>query len=950
MNAIKLISQNRFRVDFGTAGTSWDLFNVGEALRIETIFTIRNEVISSDDEIMILNDINGLIGAGWITAQDDSFIDFKIGDVVQFYDYINNVDYGQSTIIDKKGNASIQMNTVVFPLADNFQANNVVATNATAITAIKYHYGFVENSAADSFLSPVDGSEQMIVAKSKLASDATTTAMTFEGPLMWQSGSATIEGVPGSSGVVSGRYQSTFKIIHYTKCSPYILENQLQNQLDGIPPDDFSTINKCWKYISFVEAAQLYTNPNYLVGQTFDTILGNTGWYGESLNTGKTNYSATIAYKDSLGKSTPSIGLSTNETTIVITLRNTIDAPFSNNNTKFVLEVFKVPDDPAQYQTSGLLDDNMLFDRKAQTVGSAAANGDQFGVVDRQVLKNVHGTFISSSQITIECGIDMLAAVIAKFQDSSVPRYLIAVSTQNYLLDTTSAVLDAVTLQIDLNTFTVVTSDPGMIIIEPAKFIRHPEVNPATEGVLAKPNTDYDVSPWTGGGASFNLLLNTNFFINGIASFQVTVQSSILGAQNAMVAKVNSVAGKTVAYYDSGTKIFSIYPDNPAAGNAVSWSVVGGGSPAIPNPTALLTGEVTIDVFPQDELVPCTNFYIESATRLTDEIKLTSVVGRIIAKNGSSSFKLDEFILSLASVALTGYTQQFDQMAARSFNVPASSIRKFIEVKRRNDLDSGTRKYFSSNYALMWRWETWVSVLGVDPVFFDTSKPNNGFNEWWFQYAQISGWKLYYSLTVNATKNGIAQTYNSVTPVIPHDYKSNSAYTLKDILAFNPDDLSLLLSGSGGARQIQTGGATTVTINGQTYYTDGTNMLNTTKKTLLAAIYTKTTTPASVVVEMKMEVFQNGGVAGERVYSSAWVSDGNTWFSSIDGSNKVVLYAYGNSIIALAFLDPDADSSSFPSTEAFLSGAARIYEIGGVLETDDSIPITDDDGNFITID
>ena len=75
---------------------------------------------------------------------------------------------------------------------------------------------------------------------------------------------------------------------------------------------------------------------------------------------------------------------------------------------------------------------------------------------------------------------------------------------------------------------------------------------------------------------------------------------------------------------------------------------------------------------------------------------------------------------------------------------------------------------------------------------------------------------------------------------------------------------------------------------------------------------------------------------------------GDTWFSSTDGSGKVVLEVHGNSIIAYCLLDPS--TLNFPASVTSFAFDARIYEIGGVLETDDSTPLTNDDGIQISID
>jgi len=264
-----------------------------------------------------------------------------------------------------------------------------------------------------------------------------------------------------------------------------------------------------------------------------------------------------------------------------------------------------------------------------------------------------------------------------------------------------------------------------------------------------------------------------------------------------------------------------------------------------------------------------------------------------------------------------------------------------IEAKRRNDLDSGNKRYFSANYPLLWRWEYWTAALGVDAAFFDTTKPNNGFNEWWYQYAQVSGWSLNYELNISATKDGTPQAYQLVQPILPHDYRSNSAYVLKEVVTFDNIDHT---------KQLCTGGNTDVTINSQVYHTKfDKQFLYTDRDTLVRAIFTKNSTPANVTVVIGMEIWEQGGIYGKRRFSSKWQADSDTWFKSSDPTGtplKVVVNAYGNSIVAECYID----YTKLPANIQSYKLSARIYEIGGVLETDDGVPITTDDGVQIEVD
>lgn len=964
---IKLISQT-FTPELSAAPVSFLLGNAGDKKRVETVISVELFAVSSVEDPITINHTDGTVGLGWWFDPQGQFEDFNIGDTIT---YMNRNDASPTltpfTIVDKIDGSNIQVNTN-FPLTgDNFLETNVVISVTTQVKSIKYRYNFLENVSNDDFISKIDGiSEQIFVCKNKLASDTVPEAMIPLGPLTWQEGLEgslttkfdgtstpviTIEGVAIDTGSTDGVYKSQFKIIHYVTIPKYLL------YLADVPP--YRNIN-CLKFLTQIDALNQYTNPNFIRSEVFSLIEGNVGFYDENFATGLTNYSVSnVSYYNNGIIS--SIQLDTTETDLSFKINNTTDTPFSDNNTKFVIEIFKVPADFTEYQNVNLLDRNFLFDRAKQTVGSAAVNGDNYGT-DYQILKGVSSLFVNSGQILISAKIAMNQIVVDSFQGSANPKYFIFVTIQDHTLATSLS--DLISLQIDQQEFTIITADPTMIVASNI-FLRHPEADPETEGYVpvgAKATGTFNNNPFS---ASLNWLIvdTVNNKTIGVADDAGTPLATLIS----LVDSINNntpngtIFGGFPAFGNAG---FTASAPVPAGLGAYSVTITapegaaynGAGTTVIykgdvgDSQGLYMTGgldEVPIDVFPQDELVACTNFYIESNTRENDEIKLVSVETKIKADDGTSQFDLDSYITQLSAYPLTGYTQQFDVQIARSFHIPIGTIRKYIEVQRRNDLDTGTRKYFSAHYPFLFRWETWTAALGVDASFFDSTLPNNGFNEWWFHY-KTGSWKIYYEIVIKATKNDILQEYRLQQEINPNDYASNPLYTLKDTFAFKPEYLTELLSGSGGAVQLVTGNTTSVTINGQVYATDGDNLNYLYKKTLLVAVFTKTSAPLSPVVVMDVEIFEQGGVSGKRRFSSKYVADSDTWFSSIDGSGKVILYAYGNSIIAVCYLDPA--TLNFPTNAKFMSFSSRIYEIGGLLTTDDGIPLTNDDGIQLSVD
>jgi hypothetical protein len=331
-----------------------------------------------------------------------------------------------------------------------------------------------------------------------------------------------------------------------------------------------------------------------------------------------------------------------------------------------------------------------------------------------------------------------------------------------------------------------------------------------------------------------------------------------------------------------------------------------------------------LQVFPEDEVVACTNFYIERSTRETDDIRVTSVEAKIIATNGTDEFDLERFPIQLASIALTGDTQQFDLTLKKTYHIPDSEPRKIFNIKRRNDLDFGSKKYFSIQHPFMWRWEYWEKLMGSDPFFFDSNQPNNGLSHKWNRYS-TGAWKTQYQLIVNATKNGVKQQYKYSDTIIPYNYGSNGKYTTKQIELFDPDTLASLF------------------LNNQWN-------IPTDKKTLVVATFINVDLLDQCTVEIRIETFEEGGIQGIRSYSSRWVRDGDTWLASINDDGLVDLIVSGNTATAKCLIDNDLLQKS----SSAVSISARIYEYGTVPhrfltnDADTPSPLTNDNGdNFI---
>lgn len=689
---------------FGNAITDFPLSNVGDKLTIEQNITVSEFVNSSSDEPVIANYTQGVIlgGGYWLHDPSGRFEAFKIGDQMEEKNNSTGaVVFSPINIIDKLDNFTIKIDVDIAVGFNDLSTTGAIFNLLTPITAMKYFYNFIENTASNNYASKVDGSIQRLLADSILCTQTQTSGvliigqkyyvsdfnagddfvnvgglnvtgtiftatgttptvyangstlnraydMEFQGAKPYQTGSAIIVMMGLDTTFIYGQ---KFKIIHYTKVTPFFLTDQYTDLQSGINPVYFQN-TECLKYIQKIEAYYNYNDPNRIL--TYESsedinlnLIGNTGGFNENFNSGITNYSIdSITYS-----SGTELELTTNETQVAIIVKNTTDTPFSNNNTKFTLNFIRAPFDATEYQNNTkTLDQNFTFDTALNTVGSAAVNGDTYGTI-WQVLKDVSATFTNSGQIVINAKFAFDANVLNEISGSDEFRYIIWVSVQNHTLVTGNS--DRVALLADINTFFVDASDPGLV--------------DGSTLFVAHPYTDAD--------------------IHGTTKLSVKVE---------------------------------------------------------------------------DEVCAYSRFWIDKLGRESDTIVITSVISKIVARNSNDDeFTLDSYSLNMSNMPIYGGNQYVNELTPRAFHI-AESIRKDIKVVRRTDLDNSSKYYYDVQFPFMVRWEDWILKNNVNGDFFNTSELNNGLNNEWFRFANglVDDWNVYHELTVSVTKNGTPLQYS----------------------------------------------------------------------------------------------------------------------------------------------------------------------------------------------
>jgi hypothetical protein len=638
--------------------TTWLLGNRKDKITATINLSVETVAVSSTSNEFTIKNTDGYIGDHWITSNNNDFADFQIGDTVMFVNRTTNTVTATTDIIDKLSDNEIRCTLASSPYGANSLVSDVSVYVTTPITALRFKWNTLENSDNPNYLSALTGQLQEAIIEEKLASDTGTSTMLLMGGQEWQNGTVQVKGVSITS---TTDYVSKYQIIH-----TFYVENWNKFNDDLLRYDNGNSL----KYIYEVTALYEFTNPNRLQQVINNEVLGNVGDFDENFNNRPTNY-----YINSFTYSTGSeIELTNAEQDFTIVVKNTVDTPFSNNNTKFVLHFGRTWTDEDYTNNGKNIDKNFYNDRLLQTVGSASVNGINYGG-NYQVFKGVTATYNSSSQITISGKIALGTSVLTDIPNG----YELSVAIQKHSLATADA--DKVTLLVDRDTFFVDNTDATMIVTDDIGYIIHP-YNDTT-------------------------ILNT-----------------------------------------------------------------------------------TPTVFGYDEAAHYVKFHIDKNGRTSDTILLTNIVAELVAKNtvSGAEFSLESESFNLSGATIINDLQYVNLTIPRPYKIPTSELHRNIKLLRRTDLDGGDLYYYDLIYPYQIRWEDWVKLNNVNGAFFDTAESNNGFNNEWLRYDNLTNWNVYFRLTINATKNDIAQQYISEQAITIVDFESNTNYTNTDVVIKRTSD------------------------------------------------------------------------------------------------------------------------------------------------------------------
>jgi hypothetical protein len=325
--------------------------------------------------------------------------------------------------------------------------------------------------------------------------------MTQLGDKSNQYGSLQVKGNGIGDGSVDPEVSQAFTITHIFVIDPLSLAGQNQDTKNGKSPDYYKDTN-CLKYVFQAELSKDLTDPNRKKEIIEFDKSGNTGFLGESFNTGLTNYViSNLVFKRANGDINEAIELVTDQTTVEFTINNTVDSPFDSGNTKFVLNHWLMPTPEDEYReplfsnSVNLAKDrniiqNFLFDRVECTLDDVVSNDPDNLGGDEQIIIDCLVEYISDSRANVKITLGMSVEAVAKIGAMTTREYVLSMAMKNHAF--TESFSDNVTLPIHINPYFTDLTDPDMVQTT-ITFVDHPNSDPDAGVEILTVRTDDDV-------------------------------------------------------------------------------------------------------------------------------------------------------------------------------------------------------------------------------------------------------------------------------------------------------------------------------------------------------------------------------------------------------------------------------------------------------------------------
>ena len=306
-----------FEID-SNGGTPFLQGNVGERVRVVTEFAFRLiTTADANNTIKIHHNPQALYQGP--TMLESSSIDFvaegwSVGDTMT----ATGVGSSVSGAFTDAVISAVGVNQVIFSNAAGWsfstqtspiEINNGLFIMSNELDAAYVKYNLIENSAATTYASPLDGTEISYYAAGISIQDVTAQPYVNGSQQTWIDNTG-INSAPYMKILNQGFDQSSnnigqaFQVIrvrHEFTILPYYLGGFDVNYTNGTLPQDWFTSSKSLKYIIELDARPTIGNANSSKVVTSDDILGDVGFFNENFNGLPNKYSfSDVVYNNGL--------------------------------------------------------------------------------------------------------------------------------------------------------------------------------------------------------------------------------------------------------------------------------------------------------------------------------------------------------------------------------------------------------------------------------------------------------------------------------------------------------------------------------------------------------------------------------------------------------------------------------------------------------------------------
>jgi len=176
---------------------------------------------------------------------------------------------------------------------------------------------------------------------------------------------------------------------------------------------------------------------------------------------------------------------------------------------------------------------------------------------------------------------------------------------------------------------------------------------------------------------------------------------------------------------------------------------------------------ITLNASPQttteDDMLYTSDF------RLIDNVDYEGIRTRIFAYNTvtEEEFTLENNFFSFANVVNINGQFQPNFTLNRGFNLPPTTDRNTIELKRKPSLDVTGKYGIGLTYSYLNDWRYWLAQSGVDNDFFNITQANNGLNKDWQHYSNSGDWII--RLSYYTSVNGVEDFNNYEAGIRPYE-------------------------------------------------------------------------------------------------------------------------------------------------------------------------------------